>query len=554
LVGNGVQKENLWQEETMTDQWLWWKDGVIYQIYPRSFADSNGDGIGDLSGIIGKLDYLADLGIDAIWLSPINPSPDADFGYDVADYKDIDPKYGTMDDFLQLVSEAHQRGIRIILDLVLNHTSEEHPWFIESRSSLENPKRDWYIWRSGAEGGRKPPNQWQSVFGGKAWEYDDRTGQYYYHMFTRQQPDLNWRNPEVYAEMMSIFHFWADRGVDGFRLDVFNNYFKDVHFRNNPKKTGIRPFDCQVHQYDTNQPEMMGAVADIRAVLDQYSERYVVGETFLGDSEVAASYSGPEKFHATFDFSFLKTGWNPANYLRSTLRQQECLSDGAWPNHVLNNHDNPRIATRIRAREDDEKLKVAAAMLLTVRGTPFMYYGEEIGMRDIKVSRAEIQDPVGKRYWPIPVGRDGCRSPMQWNDGVNAGFSNGIPWLKVHPDYINRNVESQETAGNSILRWYKDLLHLRRSRPALQKGMFIPLHHDPQRVFAYIRQDQDDRILVALNFARGRSKLALGGDITRHNWEVLLSNKKKNQPLIEKGWLKLEGYEVIILLQKQPQR
>ncbi len=534
----------------MTDEWLWWKDGVIYQIYPRSFADGNGDGVGDLPGIIGKLDYLADLGIDAIWLSPINPSPDADFGYDVSDYKDIDPKYGTMDDFLQLVSAAHQRGIRIIMDLVLNHTSEEHPWFIESRSSLDNPKRDWYIWRSGSEGGRKPPNQWQSVFGGKAWEYDERTGQFYYHMFTRQQPDLNWRDPLVYAEMMDIFRFWADRGVDGFRLDVFNNYFKDAQFRDNPKKIGIRPFDWQIHRYDTNQPEMMGAVADIRAILDSYSERYVVGETFLGDSKLAASYCGPGKFHAAFDFSFLKSGWKPAKYLRSTLLQQENLKDNAWPNHVLNNHDNPRLATRIRAGENDEKLKVAAAMLLTLRGTPFMYYGEEIGMRDIHVSRSEIQDPVGKRYWPVPVGRDGCRSPMQWDDQTNSGFSTGISWLKVHPHYFRRNVEEQTKAPDSLLNFYKALLHLRRTQPALQKGMFIPLHHDPERVLAYLREDKDNRILVALNFARGRSKLALGGDITRYKWDVLLSNRKRNQPLFEKGWLKLEGYEVCILIQK----
>ncbi len=538
----------------MIENWLWWKDGVIYQIYPRSFADSNGDGFGDLQGILQKLDYLADLGIDAIWLSPINPSPDADFGYDVADYKDIDPRYGTMDDFLQLVSAAHQRGIHIILDLVLNHTSEEHPWFIESRSSLQNPKRDWYIWRSGSEGGRKPPNQWQSVFGGKAWKYDERTGQYYYHMFTPQQPDLNWRNPEVYAEMMSIFRFWADRGVDGFRLDVFNNYFKDAQFKDNPAKPGVRPFDRQVHQYDTNQPEMMNAVADIRSILEGYSERYVVGETFIADSKMAASYVGTDKLHAAFDFSLLKSPWNPSRYLQVIQRQEEELPAEAWPNHVLNNHDNPRIATRIRGREDDEKLKVAAAMLLTVRGTPFMYYGEEIGMRDISVSRKEIQDPVGKRYWPLPVGRDGCRSPMQWSTEPNSGFSPSKPWLKVHPNYQSRNVENQKADPDSLLNFYRALLRLRRAYSALRGGLFLPLHHEPQRVLSYIRQDNDNRILVALNFARGRSKLALGGDITRHQWEVLLSSRNKNQPSIDKGWLKLEGYEVMILIQKQLER
>lgn len=535
----------------MTDNWLWWKDGVIYQIYPRSFMDSNADGIGDLPGIISKLDYLVDLGIDAIWLSPVNPSPDADFGYDVANYKDIDRKYGDLAVFDQLVNEAHQRGIRIIMDLVLNHTSEEHPWFVESRSSLDNPKRDWYIWRSGSDDGKKPPNHWQSVFGGKAWEFDQRTGQFYYHMFTRQQPDINWRNPDVYAEMMNIFRYWADRGVDGFRLDVFNNYYKDAQFRDNPAKFGLRPFDRQVHLYDTNQPEMMGAVADIRSILDKYPERYVVGETFLADTKMTASYCGPGKFHAAFDFfSLLKTSWNPASYLRAMQRQDNELPPEAWPVHVLNNHDNPRIATRVRSRKNDEKLKVAAAMLLTIRGTPFLYYGEEIGMRDIRVSRSEIQDPVGKRYWPIPVGRDGCRSPMQWTEEPFSGFSTVTPWLKVHPEYSSRNVESQLNDPGSLLNFYKDLLRLRRAYAALRRGLFIPLNHEPQRVLAFIRQDNDHRILVALNLARGRSKLAVGGDITRHRWDVLLSNKEKSQPLFKNGWLELAGYEACILIQK----
>ncbi len=535
----------------MKNDWLWWKDGVIYQIYPRSFMDGNGDGVGDLMGIISRMDYLADLGIDAIWLSPINPSPDADFGYDVADYLGIDSKYGDLALFDRLVSAAHERGIRIVLDLVLNHTSEEHPWFIESRSSLHNDRRGWYIWRDGRDGGKKPPNDWQSVFGGGAWEYDERTGQYYYHMFTRQQPDLNWRNPQVYAEMMNVFRYWADRGVDGFRLDVFNNYFKDAQFRDNPTKPGIRPFDRQVHRYDTNQSEMMRVVADIRSVLDEYPERYVVGETFMANTKITASYSGPGKLHAAFDFySLIKTPWNPGRYLNAIQHQDKELPVEAWPIYVLNNHDNRRITTRIRAGEDDEKLKVSAALLLTLRGTPFLYYGEEIGMRDIHVSRSEIQDPVGKRYWPIPVGRDGCRSPMQWTDEPYSGFSTVEPWLKLHPGYPDRNVESQSKNPNSLLNFYKSLLRLRRENNALRRGIFIPLNHDPQRVLAYMRQDNDSRILIALNFARRRSKLALGGDITRYDWDVLLTNKDRSQPLFQKGWLKLEGYEACILRQK----
>lgn len=534
----------------MDNSQLWWRDGVIYQIYPRSFMDNDGDGVGDLYGIISKLDYLADLGIDAIWLSPINPSPDVDFGYDVADYRDIDPKYGTLADFDRLVAAAHQRGIRVILDLVLNHSSSQHQWFIESRSSLDNPKRDWYIWRNGMDGKNSPPNNWQAIFGGKAWEYDEVTGQYYYHMFCPEQPDLNWRNPEVYCEMMDLFRYWAARGVDGFRLDVFNQYFKDEQFRDNPPKFGLRPFDRQRHLYDTNQPEMQRVVADIRAVLDEFPERYAVGETFMATPEIAASYNGPGKLHATFDFSMLKSPWNPARYLDCVLRQEKLLPDGGWPNYVLNNHDNPRSATRLRAGKSDEKLKVAAAMLLTLRGTPFLYYGEEIGMRDIRVGRAEIQDPVGKRYWPLPVGRDGCRSPMQWNADANAGFSSGKPWLKLHPEYRARNVAAQLQEPGSLLNFYKSLLHLRRAHPALQRGMFIPLHHNPQRVLAYLRQDADQTILVALNFARRRSKLALGGEVTRHQWEVLLSNRERSQPVIENGWLKLGGYEACMLIQK----
>lgn len=534
----------------MTNDFLWWRDGVIYQLYPRSFADSDGDGIGDLPGIIGKLDYLADLGIDAIWLSPINPSPDADFGYDVSNYKDIDPKYGTMADFAVLVEQAHQRGIHIIMDLVLNHSSEEHPWFIESRSSLDNPKRDWYIWRENPKGKHLPPNNWQAIFGGKGWEYDERTKQWYYHMFTRQQPDLNWRNPEVYAEMMDTFRFWADRGVDGFRLDVFNEYFKDAQFRDNPKKLGRRPFDSQIHLYDSNQPEMMKVVADIRALLDQYPERYSVGETFMSTPKKAAAYCGPDKLHATFDFELLFDPWNPARFLQTILRREENLAPGAWPNYVLNNHDNPRSATRYHAPEDDAKLKAAAAILMTLRGTPFLYAGEEIGMRDIHVSRSEMQDPLGIHYWPIPVGRDGARSPMQWNSKENAGFTTGKPWLKVHPNYITRNAEAQQADPNSLFNFYKTLMKIRKAHPVLQKGMFIPLNHDPQRVLAYLRKDSEQSVLVAVNFSRRPSKLAVSHELTKGGWELLLSNRERNGALFEKGWLKLKGFEACLLVQK----
>ena len=534
----------------MAKSGLWWMNGVVYQIYPRSFSDSNGDGIGDLIGIVDKLDYLADLGIDAIWLSPSNPSRDVDFGYYVADYRDIDPKYGTLADFDPLLTAAHERGIRVIVDLVLNHSSAQHSWFIESRSSVDNPKRDWYIWRDGKAGRNAPPNDWQATFGGKAWEYDEASGQYYYHMFCKEQPDLNWRNPEVYAEMMDTFRFWADRGVDGFRLDVFNQYFKDEYFRENPKKLGIRPFDWQNHVYDTNRPEMQGVVADIRAVLDAYPERYAVGETFMPTPEMAASYCGPGKLHATFDFSMVRSPWNPERYLGYVLRQEESLPEGAWPNYVLNNHDNPRSATRLNAPRDDERLKVAAAMLLTLRGTPFMYYGEEIGMRDIRVSRSEVRDPVGKRYWPLPVGRDGCRSPMQWNAEENAGFSSGNPWLKLHPDYARRNVAAQQADPKSLFNFYRSLLHLRRSYPALHSGSFTPLKKNPQRVLGYLRKEGRQTILIILNFTAVSTDVQLGDELAQYKWELLLSNKERSQPVLNDGSFTLQGNEACILIKK----
>ena len=529
----------------------WWKNGVVYQIYPRSFADGNGDGIGDLPGITGRLDYLADLGVDAIWLSPINPSPDVDFGYDVADYKDIDSKYGTLADFDNLLKEAHARGIRLILDLVLNHTSDQHPWFIESRSSRDNPKRDWYIWRENPKGKQVPPNNWQSVFGGKGWEYDQVTEQWYYHMFYKQQPDLNWRNPDVRAEMMSVFRFWADRGVDGFRLDVFNEYFKDALFRDNPHKIGIRPFDMQNHIYDADQTEeMLGVVHEIRATLDAYPDRYAVGETFMGVKEAAARYSGRDKLHGAFNFDLIFAPWQPAKMLSRILEWDSALSENAWPTQVLNNHDRVRTATRYRAPENDERLKVAAAMLLTLRGTPFLYYGEEIGMRDIKVSRAEIQDPIGLHYWPFNKGRDGCRSPMQWSSTRNAGFTSGDPWLKIHPGFMDRNVDLQKDDPDSLLNFYRQMLDLRKKTPALQEGMFQPLTFDPRRVLAYLRQVENQTVLVALNFGRRKVRLALGPRLESAQWELLLSNKRVELPKIEKGWLHLQGDEVCILLQK----
>ncbi len=539
-----------------TNDFLWWRDGVIYQIYPRSFADSNGDGIGDLPGITSRLDYLADLGIDAIWLSPFYPSPQADFGYDVSDYKNVDPLFGTLADFDTLVAESHRRGIRVVVDLVLNHTSDQHPWFIESRSSRENPKRDWYIWQPPSTsphflkkigGQRGVPNNWQSIFGGGGWEWDEKTGEYYFHMFLKQQPDVNWRNPEVRRELVGVFRFWAERGVDGFRLDVFNAYFKDEQLRDNPRKFGLRGFDRIHHLYDIDQPEMVPLLNEIRALLDSYPERYAVGETFLASPEKAASYCGPDKLHAAFNFDFLFRKFSAADFADGVQKWTQATAETAWPNYVLSNHDQPRSATRYTKNEDDARAKAALGMLLTLRGTPFLYYGEEIGMRDISLERDEIQDPPGKYYWPFYKGRDGCRSPMQWDDSPFAGFSTAKPWLPVHPNYTSRNAAIQQDDPQSLFNFVKKLLALRKEYPALQRGGFRLFFRTDTGVLAYERALDDQRVLVYINFTGKMNTASLARDTDPYAAKLLLSTNREELRVYGDQFL-LNPYEITILL------
>lgn len=524
----------------MPHPFLWWRDGVIYQIYPRSFSDSNGDGIGDLNGITAHLDYLADLGIDAIWLSPVQPSPDRDFGYDISEYEDIDPKFGSLADFDHLVAEAHRRNIHVILDGVFNHTSDQHIWFQRSRSSKDNPYRHWYLWQPENDGHK--PNNWQSVFGGEGWEWDEQTGEYYFHLFAKEQPDLNWRNPAVPRAILEAVRFWLDRGVDGFRLDVFNAYYKHTDLPDNPPRLGLRGFDRQRHIYDVSQPEMMPFLAELRTLLDAYPERYSVGETFLATPEQAAGYVGEQALHAAFNFDFLNRPWSPIGFQRAIRNWEEALGPDRWPNYVLNNHDNLRTTTRYHMDAQDRQARLAAMMLLTLRGTPFLYYGEEIGMRDIRLSRTEIQDPVGRRFWPFYTGRDGCRAPMQWNSSANAGFSSTTPWLKVNPDYTGRNVAGQLASDDSLLHFYRKLIAFRRENPVLQSGEQILVEEMPEKTMGFHRVQEGVDMFVLLNFGTGKASCSLPPGL----WQKMFATRERPDANFHTR-IELEGYEGIIL-------
>ncbi|MGW8323474.1 MAG: alpha-amylase family glycosyl hydrolase, partial [Thermodesulfobacteriota bacterium] len=463
--------------ETLVNEHAWWKEGIIYQVYPRSFQDSNNDGVGDLEGIIQRLDYLNDgtpgsLGIDAVWLSPIYPSPMKDFGYDISDYCAIDPVFGDQAVFDRLVEEAHKRGIRIIMDMVFNHTSDQHPWFADSRSSRSSPYRDWYIWRDPKPGG-KPPTNWLSTFAGSGWEWDQATAQFYYHSFFREQPDVNWWNPDLRKAIYGAMRFWLDRGVDGFRLDVVHFYGKDMQFRDNPRgmtglTKGLIAYDRFKHIYDRDRPEVHEIFEEMRKVTDAYPDRMMVGETpYEYDADVALSYlgDGDDELHLAFYFKFLLTRWNARTYRKRIKTHYGAVPSKGWPCWVQNNHDMPRSIGRLALPHESAKTKklrarAAALILLTLRGTPFLYYGEEIGMRNGNIPRKAIKDPLGLRYWPVYKGRDMSRTPMQWDRGPYSGFSNVEPWLPINPDHFEVNVEAQESDPVSMLSYYKELAWL----------------------------------------------------------------------------------------------
>jgi len=489
---------NFLKRQTYMD-YIWWQKGIIYQVYPRSFQDSNGDGIGDLQGIINRLDYFEWLGIDAIWISPIYPSPMADFGYDISDYKDIHPIFGNMDDFDKLIKEVHERGLKLILDLVPNHTSEEHLWFKESRSSRTSSKRDWYLWKDPSHDGG-PPNNWLSVFGGSAWQWDENTSQYYYHAYLKEQPDLNWRNIEVQKAMFEVMHFWLDKGVDGFRVDVMWHMIKDEKWRNNPAnpdhKEGMSPYNSLIPSYSVDQPEVHEVVAKMRSVVNKYDDRVIIGEIYLPIHQLVTYYGMAQQgAHLPFNFHLITLPWDAREIALAIDQYEGALPDQSWPNWVLGNHDKPRIASRAGL----EQIKVAAILLLTLRGTPTLYYGDEIGMQNVNITTKEAQDPWEKNVPGIGLGRDPVRTPMQWDNTENGGFSTGKPWLPLPENYKTVNVKKQQEDPSSTLSLYQRLISIRRKEKALHVGSYVPIPQEGD-LLAYIRKAEGASLLIILNF------------------------------------------------------
>ena len=515
----------------------WWKHAVIYEAYPRSFQDSNGDGVGDLKGITERLDYLQSLGINAIWLSPIYPSPQVDFGYDISDYENVDPQYGNLADFDQLVAEAKKRNIRIIMDMVMNHTSDKHPWFIESKSSRNNPKRDWYIWRDG-KGPGIPPNNWQSAFGHSAWKYDPTTKQWYYHKFYAEQPDLNWRNPKVEKAMFDSVRFWLDRGVAGFRLDAIPTLFEDPELRDEKETGGVNAFgDPNIDgSYTENLPEVHDVMRSLRKLVASYpGDRVLIGETYLPNiQELDKWYGGASRneLNLPMDMQIGFINKLDASLFRQRIEDVETKVHGNQPLIVFDNHDNPRSWDRYGDGVHDAAIaRVIATMLFTTRATAMMYYGQEIGMVTTPPKRKEdVKDPVGLVGWPKEKGRDGERTPMQWDTSKNAGFSTADEtWLPVAPNYKTVNVQVEDAASDSLLNWYKELIQMRATNPALREGPLTMLDRTNPNVLSYVRKGSagSPSVVVALNFTAQPQTISLnlaGTGVTGNNVKTLLTD------------------------------
>ncbi len=555
------------------EQLKWWQKAVFYQIYPRSFADGNGDGIGDFRGIIAKLDYLQTLGIDAIWLSPHYPSPFLDCGYDISDYSDVAPEYGTLEDFKLFLKEAHAREIRVILDLVLNHTSDQHGWFIESRSSLDNPKRDWFVWRDGKDGA--PPNNWASIFGGSAWELDPQTNQYYYHAFLKEQPDLNWRNVEVKQAIWQMIRFWLDMGVDGFRLDAIATIYEhpdlpDHHLKLpkgeffNANTLTLDEYD-QLMQFQLKQPGLHELLQELREIIDEYpGDRVLVGE----DEDVSFHGSNDNELHLVFNFPLLRFRRLMPEDIRANqaLRLSE-LPPGAWPCNTLGNHDTSRVWSQYGdGQNDDALMRLHLALMLTLKGTPFLYNGEEIGMTNYAVADfSQIKDTAAINHYQGLIEklgkspqealdevrlttRDRCRTPLQWDASPNAGFSppDTETWLPLNPNYLNGvNVAAQDKDPASLLNFYRQMLQLRRNSPALLGGDYHVLHSHSHEYLSFLRQTEAQTCLVLLNFSDHEQTIIF--DLRQKTGQILFSNKPHPEESIALDWVSLAPFQILIL-------
>jgi alpha-glucosidase len=538
----------------------WWRRGVVYQIYPRSFADSDGDGTGDLPGIIDHLDHLGPggLGVDAIWLSPIYRSPGLDGGYDVSDHTAIDPLFGTEADFDRLVEEAHRRGIRVILDLVLNHTSSEHPWFVESAASRTGPRADWYLWHdpagTGPDGRPLPPNDWVSWFGGPAWTYEPRRRQSFHHTFLAEQPELDWRHPAVEEAQKDVIRTWIARGVDGFRLDTFNVFLKDPAMRSNPVRRGSTAWDRQTHTHDIDQPDLPELIARLREVFDAAPGRMSVGEMFVGTTEGAAALTTDR--HLVFDWELLTRPWAATAFATAIRRRELAFGPDRWPTVVLSNHDQPRQASRLAATagvgnaDRDAIAKAAAVISLTVRGTPFLYYGEEIGMGDVAVPPSESVDPAARhvsaefRWWD----RSPARTPMPWSDGPGSGFTSGRPWLRLGDDVVQRNVAAQAADPDSVLACYRRLLAARSRAPSLQDGAIALVRTGRPDVLAYRRRGSGPEMLVLVAFARTGATITVPPAPAGRTWQSVVGTHLDPPAAVTAGRaLALRGYEALVL-------
>ena len=489
----------------------WWRGAVIYQIYPRSYQDSNNDGVGDLSGIIQRLPYIAELGVDAIWISPFFTSPMRDFGYDVSDYRDVDPMFGTLGDFDALVTRAHDLGLRVMIDLVLSHTSDQHPWFKESRANHDNPKSDWYVWADPMPDGA-PPNNWLSIFGGSAWQWDGERMQYYLHNFLKEQPDLNFHNPEVQDALLDVTRFWLERGVDGFRLDTINFYFHDKELRANPPlkveernadiAPSVNPYNWQAHVYDKSRPENLEFLKRFRAVLDEFPDTTSVGE--VGDAQhglaIQAAYtSDGDKVHMCYGFDFLSGAPLTGTRVADLVKRYEAAAGDGWACWAFSNHDVERHVTRWHL--DDASIRAYAALLLSLRGTACLYQGEELGLTEAYVAFEDLQDPYGKEFWPKFKGRDGCRTPMPWvSSQPNGGFSDAHPWLPVAAEHVGRAVDGQAADPGSTLHFYRRMIAFRAGLAPLLKGTIEILDADDSHV-AFLREHGNQKILCVFNLS-----------------------------------------------------